>query len=475
MDNFIIEKFICFRNKIKSLFHYSAEALMNVIDAIAGNHGETSVVKLTLGHLFSRHYSTISCAVKNLFRRQPMKNPISAADRQKGAFDLTKLFVQQCPNEKERSFVLYGMDVTPTERLFANKLEDRSMVYMPNRIYGKTPVTVGHQYSLLACLPEKTSSSSMWSIPLSIQRVKSQEKGPELGMNQLKQVLDLPELKDQFSVNVADCAYGSQGCIKKAEQFDNMVHIARARGNRVLYYPLEVSQEGIEKKIPGRPKKFGATFYFKDPPEAEESVVLCEKTKRGHTIFVKCERWTNLLMRGEDNCAAFDVVRITVIDEHGQPVHLKPLWLFIVGKKRSILTLEQIFKAYSQRYDLEHFFRFGKRRLLLDKSQTPDVLQEENWWWLCLIAYTMLYQSRDLANDLPYPWEKKRQSSTAELSPSRVQRDYERIIEEIGAMPSFPKTRGKSFGRKKGQIINKRPTRVVIKKWKKKRKRKKVA
>jgi hypothetical protein len=41
---------------------------------------------------------------------------------------------------------------------------------------------------------------------------------------------------------------------------------------------------------------------------------------------------------------------------------------------------------------LEHLFRFGKQKLLLDKFQTPDDRYEANWWlniiWLssCFLA-----------------------------------------------------------------------------------------
>jgi len=43
-----------------------------------------------------------------------------------------------------------------------------------------------------------------------------------------------------------------------------------------------------------------------------------------------------------------------------------------------------------ERLDIEHFFRFGKTRLLMDKIQTPDVEHEEAWWQLVMIAYTQL-------------------------------------------------------------------------------------
>ena len=48
------------------------------------------------------------------------------------------------------------------------------------------------------------------------------------------------------------------------------------------------------------------------------------------------------------------------------------------GERRIELSLLDIYEAYLQRYDLEHFFRFGKQKLLLDKFQTPDDQHEEH-------------------------------------------------------------------------------------------------
>ena len=52
------------------------------------------------------------------------------------------------------------------------------------------------------------------------------------------------------------------------------------------------------------------------------------------------------------------------------------------GTKLSDYPLSDIFLSYRQRFDIEHFFRFGKNRLLMDKIQTPDVQHEESWWQL---------------------------------------------------------------------------------------------
>ena len=61
----------------------------------------------------------------------------------------------------------------------------------------------------------------------------------------------------------------------------------------------------------------------------------------------------------------------------------------------------------SRRYDIEHFFRFGKDKLLMAKHQTPDVKHEEAWWRFVFIAYVQLYLSRTQVLLLPKPCEQE--------------------------------------------------------------------
>ena len=68
----------------------------------------------------------------------------------------------------------------------------------------------------------------------------------------------------------------------------------------------------------------------------------------------------------------------------------------VSGEKHFTLSLPEIFNIYRQRFDIEHFFRFGKNKLLLNKLQTPDSVHEETWWHLVMIAYVQLYLARKI-------------------------------------------------------------------------------
>ena len=110
------------------------------------------------------------------------------------------------------------------------------------------------------------------------------------------------------------------------------------------------------------------------------------------------------------------------------------------------------------------FFRFSKQKLLITTFQTPDTRHEENWMWIGLFAYNMLFHSRNLAKSKLRPWDSQKVETFKSLSPTMVQRDYLRIISEFETPANDPKPRGKSPGRLQGTKIPPRIPYPVIRK-----------
>ena len=138
----------------------------------------------------------------------------------------------------------------------------------------------------------------------------------------------------------------------------------------------------------------------------------------------------------------------------------------------------------SYQLDIEHFFRFGKRRLLMDKFQSMDIDHEEAWWQFIIISYAQLYLSRNIAERHPKPWEKYLptfnnfenknlpediQNQEDNTSPTQVQNDMARIIRGIGTPAQPPKPRKKAIGRRRGEKQIRRIRHAIINKGKKKR------
>lgn len=499
MTTQIVEQFRDFRNKIYNFFIYRSDSTLDLIDAIAGQPSKESSVKVSLSNLFRRGYSSLTDVVDNLFRINAKKRP-NSAELQEEHLKMTGLLMEQCPPSVNRPFELFAVDCSSNSRIYAEKLEDRGFVHSPTKVPGQKPITVGHQYSTVVFLPEKSNPSEPhWVIPLSTERVKSKDNGAALGMQQIIQITTSVPFKNKLCIGVSDSAYSNDNCLREANKQVNLVNISRLRNNRGFYLP-RTHTEG--QKPVGRPKIYGDRWWLHNPGEPDESTTVERRTASGKLIYVCIERWNdrqekkassdsnsmpgspeldfaeipktsdldvNNGKKKVDAVFLFDAVRVTVLKEDKTVLYKNPLWLMVTGKRRRELSLVDIADSYFRRFDIEHFFRFAKQKLLLTGFQTPDVWHAENWWWLCIISYTMLYHARLLANQVRNPWEIKQEllNSKKTSTPSQVQRDYERIIGGIGTPACDPKPRGKSPGRLKGVKMAERKKYAVIKKSKK--------
>jgi hypothetical protein len=127
------------------------------------------------------------------------------------------------------------------------------------------------------------------------------------------------------------------------------------------------------------------------------------------------------------------------------------------------LSATDIYEVYKQRFDHEHFFRFGKQKMLLDGFQTPDDAREEKWWQLVHLACAQLWIARHVARCLPRPWERNLSAMKERLlSPTLVQRDFGRIIRQIGTPAQPPKSRFNGRGRHRGMKLPPRPHHNVV-------------
>jgi hypothetical protein len=462
-----------FRQELYAAFNLRRDALMELIDALSSTPNAHSVVELSLSPFFRRGYSSVSDAIAHFFR--PSEPEKTDEERRAWEKKWVRLVASYLPEPQQRKFWLFGTDVVPIPRVFAQTLADRTFVYQPNTVVkGNKPVTIGHQYSHLVFFPEKVDADDPpWVVPLVVRRVHSDEKATSMWVEQIKVLMEdetLPFHKD-LCVHVGDSVYSAVtalGPVTKQE-YDNLVNVARASSNRVFYrQPPSVR----EKRGKGHPTWYGERFDLKDAstwgePDQVQETTFTSRKKRIYRV--RLEGWHNLLMRGKQGFPMhqhpFTLIRVRMLDEQGRPVHERTLWLIVMGKRRHELSLVEAWEAYSQRYDVEHFFRFGKQRLLMATYQTPDVEHEENWMWIVALANTQLWLARDVAESLPRPWERylpEAESNTA--SPSTVQRDWGRIIQQIGTPAQPPKPRGKSPGRAKGERQPSRERHPVIKK-----------
>lgn len=460
-----------FRQDLYESFPHRADAVMDLIDALTGNIQARSPVELSLSPLFRREYGSVYDAINNFF----VPSSPETADRERRAHDqkLLRLIADTLPPPQQRKFWLFGIDKTPAPRRFAVTLPDRTYVYQPNTLRGNKPVTIGHDYSILTALPEAvTPTQTPWVIPLHVRRVTSQETANQVAAEQVTDLVTdrtLPFHKD-LCVQVEDSGYSGIPFLGAVAPLQNLVTIVRLPGNRTVYRPPAVGAEA--PYAAGHPTWYGECFDLSDPQtwgEPDEVAQTTFTTRRGRTYTVQLQGWHNLRRRGKRGIPMhqypFTLVRAHIVDASGQAVYQHDLWLLVIGARRCELSLVEIWEAYGQRYDLEHFFRFGKQRLLVTAFQTPETTREENWWHIAQLAYVQLWLAQPLAEALPRPWERYLPPTLrGSASPATVQRDFARIIRQIGTPARAPKRRGNAPGRAKGMRLPSRPRQPVVKK-----------
>jgi hypothetical protein len=412
-------------------------------------------VEVSLESAFERNYSSLHDAVDNFFSASSSQQAV--VHRRQLAMERLEIIAGFLPTPNQHPFWLFGIDTTPSLRPFAVTLADRGVVYYPNPAPGNQPIGIGHRYSVLALLPERDAGDAPWVVPLSCERVPTNTTDRTVAVDQMAGLLSNQRLPfgDALTVEVVDSSYRRAKYLPPVGGYANPIVVARLAANRTLYH-------GAPEEVPprrGHPRWYGDPFKLDDESTwgAPAEITQVEwHTSRGRVLQIVLQRWNDLLMKGERDAPMqqrpFDVICCRAFDGEGKLVFKKSLWLMVMGKRRREVGSHQCYEAYRQRFDLEHFFRFGKNHLLLDRYQTPEVEHEENWWEMVCLAYPQWWWAAPLVAVMPRPWERYLPTLNNRLfpGPAQVQRDFGRLIRQVGTPAQSPERRGKSPGRAKG-------------------------
>lgn len=443
-----------FRSALYKLFSKRRDAIFELMDALSSyGHRARSIVELSEALCFTRKYSSITDAIGDGM-------PFAQKD------EIAQLVFDSCTHEHKGQYHLFALDVTAQPRLHAKTLKDRSIVHAPTYTPGQKPIALGHQYSTIVWLPqEDVDKAQHWVVPMSAERVPTDTTGHAFGMRQLTDMIVQLKLADQLIVSVGDTAYGAESCRQQGLSNDNIVHLFRMRNNRTIYC----------RPAGNSHKKYGDTMVLSNSEThgtPNDKMTKTLTTARGKHYQATISRWNNLLLRGSRKFKAYqhplDLIQVILhpIDSEGNlgESFKKPMWLAVQGKRRQELSSDTIYQSYSQRFDIEHFFRFGKTRLLLDRFQTPDSEHEESHWFLCMLAYVQLYLGRHCAELHLKDWEKynNKYANMTQATPTQVQRSFNTILSNIGTPALQAKPRGRPVGRKRGDSVFKRPEEKII-------------
>ena len=454
-----------FRQQLYQNFNKRADTSIELVDALCSYPEAASPVELSLAPCFRRGHDSLYAAI---------------AEYEWEENSIARLAAPYVPKPQKRPFWLLGADVTPQPRQFSPTLKDRGIVYQPNLVQGNKPVTIGHQCSIVGLLPETEAGvSESWIVPLSVKRVETSDDKEMIGSQQIDHLMQDKTMPwhQELVVEVVDSSYSKKPYLCAHREHDNLVTICRVASNRTFYRKAKPSESPAPV---GHPTWYGDPFRLPDPDtwhEPDEVVSTLFVSRRGKQYTVQIEAWRDMLMTGKREPIVlpmhqhpFTLLRIVLINpETGQPVFKRAMWLIVIGKRRDEINLSDVYHAYTQRYNLEHFFRFGKQKLLLAEAQTPEEEHEEAWWQLVHLAYLQLWVARHVVTCLPRPWERNLPTmKTHRISPTLAQRGFGRIIRQMGTPAKPPKPRGNSPGWPQGKKRTPRQRHPVVVKGQKK-------
>ena len=147
-------------------------------------------IELTNSFLYTRHFSTLSYAISSYYKPRDKTQEEAKDARSKINKEIENTLCQHLSfdahAETECEYHLFAIDVTPYQRPYSPKLEDKGFVHVNETISGKKPIAIGHHYSSVAYLTKEKH----WAPPVSIKRVPSYEKESVFGVKQWADIIN---------------------------------------------------------------------------------------------------------------------------------------------------------------------------------------------------------------------------------------------------------------------------------------------
>ena len=401
-----------------------------LISLITNNESRSqSIVELTQNKYFQRHWSSIYNGVESYYckRNEEASNrsQLRKKERKKISTYLLKKLIT--PGQK-RNLIL--IDTTPNSKKHSAKALDRT--YIRNGGISEP----GYEYSVV-CI----ANQPKWAVPVSIERVESNNNKYQQGS---RQILDVANQTSDETLHIAvgDSSYSANSFICPLYQSKNVVTITRQRVNRAMYDVFQGPQ-----KAKGRKRIYGKKMIIKDIDEsvvADHSEVFTEDSKKG-VITIKISEYRDKIVRNSKdytmNDKKLNFIKIEVFDHNGKKKYKRDLWLCVSGESKNQLSAKEVYLYYKQRFDIEHFFKFGKTKLLMGKFQTNNPNKDEDYMLFVMLAYNMLYHAREDIQDIKFrPWDNNKLVNKDNLSPSQVYRSISHIAFDNIVNP--PKNRG---------------------------------
>lgn len=403
----------CYREGLYACFERAGDALMNIVDALLTQTHAQSLPELSLSPFFTRRWPSLYQGLQR-----------AHIDREA----LQRLWARHAPAP-----LLLGMDASSIARPHSPTARDRTYVHQSNLPEGTKPTLAGWQFSTLSVLPPTTSS---WTYVLDNQRIQSDQTQGQTATRQLEQVVPLLPLRPLI---LGDGYYGSARFVSGTAALP-CDFLLRFASNRVLYRaaPAPTGRRGA-------PKKDGAPLRCADPAtHGAPDAAFTGHDAKGQSLEVRV--WQQLHFK---QCRHVTVSVLCVVRQAAAGTKRDPRtsWFLFIG--RTLPALPQIPSLYARRYSLEHAYRVDKQDLLWAavRLRTPEQMQ--HWTDMVCSVRNQLVLASKSGVAFRQPWERQSRPAT----PQQVRRGMGPIIAGLGTPARAPRVRGKSAGRRLGQVV----------------------
>ena len=422
LESDVLETLRDFRQALYDDLGLRQDSLFELVDAALTAPHRSTLVRLSLTTAFRRRWPSTCDALAD------------------GSIDvpaLRSLFVRMLADSAVvDGRPLWVIDGTNWPRPAARTSPDRTWEYRPLPGWPQNGVVPAWAYQWLVAVPDVAGS---WVLPLDVQRRGPTAKSATaVALEQIAAVRKAQPAGAPRPVVTLDSGYDLETLATADVDADLLVRLAK---KRVVYRAPHQSSGRGRPRLHGEPLRLADEATYGQPQQS---------TQLEHPAYgaVTIDVWTELHVSGAPG-APFSVIRVQVERLPNKKLPPRPLWLAWIGGPLPT-DLSVVWRWYLRRFTVEHAFRFFKQTLGWTTVRPRNPEAADRWSWLIAATCWQLWLARPLVSDVRLPWEHPRADGL--VTPGQVHRYFTGILVRVSTPARAPRRRGKSPGRRVGQL-----------------------